>query len=85
MIIIIMYCVCVFSSRIWLHHIGLPVGRVPMVLTSIVSPPGNHSVRIVASTGGESTVPYYIAAAATNGELTFSTLAEHCTYFSGFS
>jgi hypothetical protein len=40
--------------------------RVPMVLTSIVSPPGNHSVRIVASTGGESTVPYYIATAATN-------------------
>jgi hypothetical protein len=33
---------------------------VPMILTGSVSPPGNHSVRIVASTGGESTVPYYI-------------------------
>ena len=77
---------CFFPQEFgYIRDIGLPVGRVPMVLTSIVSPPGNHSVRIVASTGGESTVPYYIAAGATNGELTFSTLAEHCTYFSGFS
>ena len=40
-----------------------------MILTGSVSPPGNHSVRIVASTGGESTVPYYITdEAMSNGE-----------------
>ena len=39
-----------------------------MILTSIVSPPGNYSVRIVASTGGQSIVPYYITTAESNGE-----------------
>ncbi|CAI8019901.1 hypothetical protein GBAR_LOCUS11921 [Geodia barretti] len=35
----------------------------PMVLTRIVSPPGNQSVRIVSSTGEESTVSYSITTA----------------------
>ena len=39
-----------------------------MILTSIVSPPGNYSVRIVASTGGQSIVPYYITTTESNGE-----------------
>ena len=34
-----------------------------MVLTRIVSPPGNQSVRIVSSTGEESTVSYSITTA----------------------
>ena len=38
-------------------------GNVPMVLTRIVSPPGNQSVRIVSSAGEESTVSYSIATA----------------------
>ena len=38
-------------------------GNVPMVLTRIVSPPGNQSVRIVSSTGEESTVSYSITTA----------------------
>ena len=35
------------------------VGNLPMVFTRVVSPPGNYSVRIVASTG-EDTVHYII-------------------------
>ena len=31
-----------------------------MVLTRIVSPPGNHSVRIVTSTGEDSIISYSI-------------------------
>ena len=38
-------------------------GNAPMVLTRIVSPPGNQSVRIVSSTGEESTVSYSITTA----------------------
>ena len=38
-------------------------GNVPMVLSIIVSPPGNQSVRIVSSTGEESTVSYSITTA----------------------
>ena len=38
-------------------------GNVPMVLTRIVSPPGNQSVRIVSSTGEESAVSYSITTA----------------------
>ena len=38
----------------------LCVGSLPLVLTYDVSPPGNHSVRIVASTGPEATVLFFI-------------------------
>ena len=38
----------------------LCVGSLPLVLTNDVSPPGNHSVRIVASTGPEATVLFFI-------------------------
>ncbi|CAI8051650.1 hypothetical protein GBAR_LOCUS28281, partial [Geodia barretti] len=37
--------------------------NVPMVLSIIVSPPGNHSVRIVSSTGEGSIVSYSITTA----------------------
>ena len=36
------------------------VGSLPLVLTNDVSPPGNHSVRNVASTGPEATVLFVI-------------------------
>ena len=38
-------------------------GNVPMVLSIIVSPPGNHSVRILSSTGEGSIVSYSITTA----------------------
>ena len=38
----------------------LCVGSLPLVLTNDVSPPGNHSVRIVASTGPEATALFFI-------------------------
>ena len=43
-------------------------GFVPLVLTVNVSPPGGHSVRIVASSGGEDTVSYTISDTKTEGE-----------------
>ena len=46
------------------------VGNMPMVLTTNVSPPGSHSVRIVASTGGEDSVSY----------ITTSDMDTHCKY-----
>ena len=51
----------------------LCVGSLPLVLTKFndVSPPGNHSVRIVASTGPEATVLFFIDSNAVNtGECT---------------
>ena len=44
------------------------LGNVPMVLTSNVSPPGSHSVRIVSSSGAEDTVTYSIADSNTDSE-----------------
>ena len=44
------------------------LGNVPMVLTSTVSPPGSHSVRIVSSSGAEDTVTYTIADSNTDSE-----------------
>ena len=38
-----------------------------MVLNSDVSPPGNHSVRIITSSGGDATISYIIV--DTPGEL----------------
>ena len=35
-------------------------GFLPLVVTNDVSPPGNHSVRIVASSGPEDTVLFFI-------------------------
>ena len=43
-------------------------GFVPLVLTVNVSPPGGHSVRIVASSGGEDTVSYIISDTKTEGD-----------------
>ena len=39
---------------------NLSTGTLPLVMTSDVSPGGNHSVRIVDSSSGEDTVPYFI-------------------------
>ena len=39
-----------------------------MVLTSNVSPPGSHSVRIVSSSGAEDTVTYSITNSNTDSE-----------------
>ena len=47
---------------------GHTAGFVPLVLTVNVSPPGGHSVRIVASSGGEDTVSYTISDTKTEGE-----------------
>ena len=47
---------------------GHTSGFVPLVLTVNVSPPGGHSVRIVASSGGEDTVSYTISDTKTEGE-----------------
>ena len=45
-------------------------GFLPLVVTNDVSPPGNHSVRIVAGTGPEDTVLFFINShAQTTGEL----------------
>ena len=45
-------------------------GFLPLVVTNDVSPPGNHSVRIVAGTGPEDTVLFYInSRALPTGEL----------------
>ena len=39
----------------------LSIGTLPLVITSDVSPAGNYSVRIVASTGAKDTVSYIIS------------------------
>ena len=44
-----MVYICIFST-----------GTLPLVITKDVSPIGNYSVRIVASSGVEDTVPYNI-------------------------
>ena len=45
-------------------------GFLPLVVTNDVSPPGNHSVRIVASSGPEDTVLFFINShALPTGEL----------------
>ena len=48
---------CLWSLQQWL----LLIGTLPLVITSDVSPLGNHSVRIVASSGAEDTVSYTIS------------------------
>ena len=68
-----MYRITIISSSIKIYaqyfmntlshesmHVYICVGSLPLVLTNDVSPPGNHSVRIVASTGPEATVPFFI-------------------------
>ena len=48
----------------------LYAGFLPLVVTNDVSPPGNHSVRIVASFGPDDTVLYFInSRALPTGEL----------------
>ena len=37
------------------------IGSLPLVVNSDVTPPGNHSVRIITSTGAEATVSYTIS------------------------
>ena len=45
-------------------------GTLPLVLNRDVSPPGNHSVRIVACSGAEDSVTYHIySSAEPTGEL----------------
>ena len=39
----------------------LSIGTLPLVITSDVSPAGNYSVRIVASSDAEDTVSYIIS------------------------
>ena len=39
----------------------LSTGTLPLLITKDVSPTGTHSVRIVASSGVEDTVPYVIS------------------------
>ena len=46
----------------------LTAGNLPLVLSSSVSPPGRHSVRILTSNGHEDTVPYTIPAVSSDGE-----------------
>ena len=61
--VVIMYaqCLCIYIAvEITLQHAGI----LPLVVTSDVSPAGNHSVRIVASPGVEDTLSYTISDAA---------------------
>ena len=57
------------SASTYIHSVLLFIGSLPLVVSNDVSPPGNHSVRIIASTGGETTVSYTITTATSTGEV----------------
>ena len=51
----------VFTTMVTTFNGILSIGTLPLVITSDVSPAGNHSLRIVASNDKESTISYIIS------------------------
>ena len=50
-----------FISNLYTTHLTILVGTLPLVLNSDVSPPGNHSIRVVANNSASQSVPYIIS------------------------
>ena len=52
-----MHYLCSFAKQ---NFVATPTGILPLVLSSDVSPAGNHTLRIVTNTSAEGTVVYTI-------------------------
>lgn len=51
----------ILIANLYTTHLTVPVGTLPLVLNSDVSPPGNHSVRVVANNSSSQSVPCIIS------------------------
>ena len=44
----------IIANLYYTTHLTIPVGTLPLVINSDVSPPGNHSIRVVANNSAQS-------------------------------